>query len=167
MTAFYKGERQVFYVFIIQHQIQVRVGKHKVKILNRHVVIWALVLNDIHLAEDLGDVLFDGNIGGFLDNYDINPQRLSGKLVLGDKLQGVAVLVQFQLYRPKKSRMPSDSVIAAIRIVGILAVGVCTFAVCFHRVNIIGLGINNNSITLTVGATTQHPARYKQHTARL
>jgi hypothetical protein len=49
------------------------------------------------------------DIGAFLDDHHINPQRLFGQLVFGLELEDIAVLVQVHLQANKKSVVPRDT----------------------------------------------------------
>jgi len=131
MAAFNKGQRDVVDARAVQSYVQVGVGANTVKAACRNVVGWAFVLNDVVFAEHSGDVLFDKDIGGFFDDNDINPQGFGGKLILRDKLQSIAVLIQFHLNCFEESWMTCDLIIAGIRAFG-FAVGAFLFALCVH-----------------------------------
>jgi hypothetical protein len=81
MAGFYDADGHFLRIGLVQRGVQVGVAEYFVEVVNRKVIFRAFVFQDIDPFENPGDVLFDDQVRGLLDDDQVYFQRLCVKLV--------------------------------------------------------------------------------------
>jgi hypothetical protein len=68
MAGFYDADGHIPCIGLVKRGVQVGVAEYLVKVVDRKIIFRAFVFQDIDPFEYAGDVLFDDQVRGFLDD---------------------------------------------------------------------------------------------------